>query len=265
MDKYDIFIEAGQSNAEGSGYGPVTDEFQTDARILYLTAEKTVTDTGNGLDIQYQDVPLSIAIADERELVVNDKPERLGDLSLTFAKAYMDAGLLACDRKILIIRAAVGGTGFQKKHWGMEDTLYLKMIEMIDYALSLNPENQIKGILWHQGEHDAFEGNTGENYRKQLSALVNSIKERYQCPNLPFICGSFVSDWRKKNEEICEPILAALQQVASEMHGEYVDAGDLLSNNERNNNGDDIHFCRESLHILGRRYFDAYQEIVLRV
>lgn len=265
MDKYDIFIEAGQSNAEGSGYGPVTDEFQTDSRILYLTAEKTVTDTGNGLDIQYRDVPLSIAIADERDLIVNGKPERLGDFSLTFAKAYIDAGLLAPNRKILIIRAAVGGTGFQKKHWGMEDVLYLKMIEMIDYALSLNPENQIKGLLWHQGEHDAAEGNAGENYRNQLTMLINSIKEYYHCPNLPFICGSFVSEWRKKNEDICKPILEALQQVASEMYGEYVEAGDLLSNNEKTGNGDDIHFCRESLHILGRRYFDAYQEIVLRI
>ena len=120
MDKYDIFIEAGQSNAEGSGYGPVTEEFQTDPRILYLTAEKTVTDTGNGLDIQYHDVPFSIDIADERDWNVNGKPERMGDFALTFANAYIDAGLLASDRKILIIRAAVGGTGFQKHHWGME-------------------------------------------------------------------------------------------------------------------------------------------------
>ena len=127
-----------------------------------------------------------------------------------------------------------------------------------DYAMSLNPENQIKGVLWHQGEHDAFEGNTGENYHFQFTMLINSLRERYNIPNLPFICGSFVSDWRKKNEEICAPILAALQRAAQEMQGEYVDASDLLSNNEKNGDGDDIHFCRESLHILGRRYFQSY-------
>ena len=256
MEKYDIFIQAGQSNAEGMGGGPVTEEYIPDERICYLEAPKTVTVTDNGLDIQYHNVPFTLTVATEH----GTAEDPTGDFSLTFAKAYIDAGLLAPDRKILIIRAAVGGTGFQKKQWGETDILYLKMLEMIDYALSLNSENQIKGILWHQGEHDAFEGNTGENYHRQLTRLLNSLCERYNISDLPFICGSFVSEWRKKNEEICAPILAALQQVAQDMQGEYVDAGDLLSNNEKKGDGDDIHFCRESLHILGRRYFRSYHK-----
>ena len=256
MEKYDIFIQAGQSNAEGTGGGPVTEEYIPDERICYLEAPKTVIVTDSGLDIQFLNVPFALNVATEH----GTAEDPVGDFSLSFSKAYIDAGLLAPDRKILIIRGAVGGTGFQKKHWGMEDILYLKMLEMIDYAISLNPENQIKGVLWHQGEHDAFEGNTGENYHFQFTMLINSLRERYNIPNLPFICGSFVSDWRKKNEEICEPILAALQQVAQDIQGEYVDAGDLLSNNEKNGDGDDIHFCRESLHILGRRYFQSYMK-----
>lgn len=166
-EKYDIFIQAGQSNAEDSGLGPVTEEYIPDERICYLEALKTVITTNEGLDIQFHNEPFQLMVGAEH------------------------------------------GTA----------------------------ENQIKGLLWHQGEHDAFEGNSG----------------------------SFVSDWRKKNEEICKPILKSLQQVASEMQGEYVEADDLLSNNEKTGNGDDIHFCRESLHTLDRRYFDAYQKIVARV
>lgn len=258
MEKYDIFIQAGQSNAEGTGSGPVSKEYVPDERICYLEVAKTTTITDTGLYIQYHDVPFALTVAAEHGTAENP----VGDFSLTFSKAYVDGGLLAPDRKLLIIRAAVGGTGFQKKLWGVGDILYLKMLEMIDYALSLNPENQLKGILWHQGEHDAFEGNTGENYHNQLTMLLNSVKERYNAPDLPFICGSFVEDWRKKNEESCEPILQALQQVASEMQGQYVQAGDLLSNDEKNGDGDDIHFCRESLHILGRRYFQSYLKII---
>ena len=257
MDKYDIFIQAGQSNADGSGIGPVTEEYIPDERICYLEAPKTVIITDVGLDIQFHNVPFQLKIGEEHGTAENP----IGDFSLTFSKAYIDAGLLAPNRKILIIRAAVGGTGFQKKHWGIEDILYLKMLEMIDYALSLNPENQIKGVLWHQGEHDAFECNTGDNYRQQLTALINNVRKRYNCSDLPLICGSFVSEWKDKNEALCQPILQALQQVASEMHGKYVEAGDLLSNNEMTGNGDDIHFCRESLHILGYRYFEAYLQI----
>lgn len=255
---FDIFIQAGQSNAEGSGIGPVTEEYIPDERICYLEAPKTVDCTETGLNIKFHDVPFSLQIGAEHG--AEDNP--IGDFALTFSKAYIDAGMLKEGRKILIIRAAVGGTGFQKKHWGMEDILYLKMLEMMDYALSLNPENEIKGLLWHQGEHDAFEGNTGENYHMQLTKLISSLKDRYHFINLPFICGSFVSDWRKKNEESCKPIMDALQQVAEEMNGKYIDAGDLPSNNEKTGNGDDIHFCRESLHILGRRYFDCYREIM---
>ena len=131
MDKYDIFIQAGQSNADGSGIGPVTEEYIPDERICYLEAPKTVIITDIGLDIQFHNVPFQLKIGEEHGTA--EKP--IGDFSLTFSKAYIDAGLLAPNRKILIIRAAVGGTGFQKKHWGIGDILYLKMLEMTDYAL----------------------------------------------------------------------------------------------------------------------------------
>ena len=110
-EKYDIFIQAGQSNAEGMGGGAVTEEYIPDDRICYLEAEKTVTITDSGLDIQYHDVPFSLKVAAEH----GTAEDPTGDFSLTFARAYIDAGLLTPDRKILIIRAAVGGTGFQKK------------------------------------------------------------------------------------------------------------------------------------------------------
>ena len=45
-------------------------------------------------------------------------------------------------RKILILRTAVGGTGFRDHRWGMTDDLYLQMMEMIRTALSLNPKNR---------------------------------------------------------------------------------------------------------------------------
>lgn len=261
MDCYDIFIQAGQSNAEGTGYGPVAQEFIPDERICYLNAVKTVSEKNARVHVEYASVPFSIEIADERDTVINDVPRRVGDFALTFAKAYIDAGMLEQGRKVLIIRAAVGGTGFQRNHWGIADELYLKMLEMTDYALSLNPENRLKGILWHQGEHDAFEGNLPENYRNQLTALIESVKERYNSPNLPFICADFVREWKSENLEICEPILQVIREVAQAQGGAFVETSDLPTNNEVTGSGDNIHFCRESLHILGRRYFDAYVKL----
>ena len=264
MDCYDIFMQAGQSNAEGSGYGPITQEYIPDQRILYLNAIKTVSEKDERIQVTYADTPFLIDVADERDVQIDGIQRRVGDFSLTFAKAYINAGLLEEGRKVLIVRAAVGGTGFQKKHWGIQDAQYLKMLEMTDYILSLNPKNRIKGILWHQGEHDAFEGNTPENYRSQLTALIHGIKQRYQCPDLPFLCGDFAHGWKSQNLSICEPIVDVLKQIAREQLGRFVETADLSTNNDATGSGDDIHFCRESLHILGRRYFDAYQDILTR-
>ena len=262
MNCYDVFIQAGQSNAEGTGYGPVMQEFVPDERIHYLNAIKTVTEKDERIHVVYEDEPFAIEVAQERDVVINNIDRRVGDFALSFAKAYIGAGMLEEGREILIIRAAVGGTGFQRKHWGLEDDLYLKMLEMTDYALSLNPENRLKGFLWHQGEHDAFEGNTPDRYRQQMTNLLESVRARYQCPHLPFVCGDFARGWKSQNLDICEPILQAIRQVTAEQGGRFVTTDDLLTNDEATGSGDGIHFCRESLHILGRRYFEAYQEMV---
>ena len=74
---------------------------------------------------------------------------RRGDKSI-------ESGKLKPGRKLLIIRAAIGGTGFSDERWGMTDDLYLRMIEMIKTALELNSKNKLAAFLWHQGETDAI-------------------------------------------------------------------------------------------------------------
>ena len=254
-DKFDIIIEGGQSNAEGSGMGPVDDEYIPSPDILYLEAEKTVSPEGK---IEFSDKPFSVEIAKERPFY----DTFLGDLALTFSEEYIKRGLLKKDRKILIIRAAVGGTGFQRKQWGIQDILYLKMLEMTDYALSLNPENRVVAFLWHQGEHDAWEGNTPDNYHKQLLALVDGVRSRYG-KNLPLVAGDFVNEWKNSYIEITKPIVDIIRQVVNECgNARFVETADLPSNNQKLQNGDGIHFCRQSLHDLGRRYFEAFKSLL---
>ena len=258
---YDIIIEGGQSNAQGYGRGEVTKEYTPDEDIFYLIQDFTVEEgISNGiwkLILDYDNKPLHIDVADERK----DDNGKIGDFALTFAKEYKNSGFLKQGRKILIIRAAVGGTGFMKKYWGPCDEVYLKMLEMIDYALSLSPQNRIVGFLWHQGEHDAFEGNLPDTFEIQLKTMIDSVKERYDVPSLPFVCGDFVREWKNENIEICAPIVEKIKSVTASVGGAFVETSDLLSNNEKTGNGDVIHFCRESLHILGKRYFEAYKNI----
>lgn len=257
---YDIIVVAGQSNAEGTGIGPVTEEYVPNENILYLTTKVSDVTSGEERIITYPDKTLTISIAQER---MSENGE-IGDLSLTFAEEYLKNNLLASGRKLLIIRAALGGTGFQRKQWGADCPVEMRMHEMIEYALSLNEENRIVAFLWHQGEHDAFEGNVPDNYEKQLTEFVATVRKRYACEDVPFIAGDFCSEWKEKNLEICAPIVDKIKRVFSKEHCGFVETADLLSNNQKLSNGDDIHFCRESLHILGRRYFHTYSKLVTK-
>lgn len=258
MNKFDIIILAGQSNAEGMGLGEVENEFQPTEKIFSLTAERKVTHLPENLIIEYADQPFALRMAEER--ISGGK--KIADFALPFARLYAKEQLNE-DRKILIIRAAVGGSGFYKKHWTKDGILYLKMLEMIDYALSLNPENCLKAFLWHQGEHDAFEKNSPNLFKEQLKTMIENVRSRYDLPYLPFIAGDFVNEWKTKNLEDCIPIVEKIKDVINEIgYGAFIETSDLLSNNQKVNNGDDIHFCRAAQYEMGGRYFQAYKQII---
>ena len=256
-ESYDIIIQAGQSNAEGAGQGEVENEYLPCDKVLYLTSAKQVEHTPERVVVSYADEPFHFEIAQEEE----KENKKIANFSLSFAKKYIDEKKLQEGRKLLIIRAAIGGTGFKKGDWGIEDLIYQKMIEMTNYALSLNSENRIVAFLWHQGEHDAFEGNTPEKFYEQLFGLVQDLRHHYG--NVPFIAGDFVNDWKSKNMEISEPIINMIKAVVKNCgNAGFVETSDLLSNNQKLGNGDEVHFCREALYVLGERYFECYKKIV---
>ena len=257
MNKFDIVIIAGQSNSEGCGLGEVEKPYVPNSRIMQLDIQKTVEHTPEQLYINFIGEPI-LSIAEEYD-AGNGK---LGNLALSFAQKYLESGLLAEDRKLLIVRCGIGGTGFKKGHWGLQGVAYLNMLRMVDYAVNLNKENRLMAFLWHQGEHDAFEKNDPQIFEKQLRDMVNDVRSRYNAPDLPFIAADFVADWKGKNLDDCTPIVAKIQNVVATIdNAKFLPTNGLLSNDQANQNGDDIHFCRKALYELGERYFKVFQEI----
>ena len=238
-ENFDIIIQGGQSNAEGCGGGFVTDEYVPSEDILYMT---------NDLNIQ---------IAEERLWDGN----KTNDFSLSFSREYKKSGMLKSGRKILILRAAVGGTGWADHRWGMSDDLYLKMMEMIKVALELNPQNRLAAFIWHQGETDS--GSPQELHYAHLKELVGSVRTTYNSPNLPFIAGDFVHEWKNENLAAAEPIAQAIREVCAHIgHATFVETAELHSNNQDTGCGDTIHFSREALNLLGAKYFVAYKLLI---
>ena len=257
LNSYDIIIQAGQSNAEGSGVGSVKNEYSPTDKVHYLESVKEVIHTPERVVVNFADMPFQFSIAEERKI----DGTLLGDFSLYFARKYIEEGLLNEGRKLLIIRAAVGGTGFKKGDWGVGNVLYDKMIEMTNYALALNKNNRVVAFLWHQGEHDAVEGTEAGIYHSKLSTMLKEMRSLYGA--MPFIAADFVNDWKMKNLAICEPIVDKIRQVTEENEkSAFVETKDLQSNSQKTGSADDIHFCRQSLCVLGERYFEQYKKVL---
>ena len=192
-DLFDIIIQGGQSNSEGCGIGFVKDEYIPCENVLYMNND------------------LTISIAEER---IWDK-NKVNEYSLNFSREYIKSGRLGKGRKILVLRSAVGGTGWNDHRWGMTDDLYLKMMEMIKIALAFNSENKIVAFLWHQGENDC--GSPYDVHYNHLKELVESVRVTYNCNDVPFIAGDFVREWKSKNLEAAEPVIQAIKDVCKDI------------------------------------------------
>lgn len=264
-EAFDIVIQAGQSNAAGCGRGAVDNEFIPDDRILCMRAEQTVTVTPKKIEVTYADKDFIFERMEEQ----TENGEKIADMSPEFCRKYIAGGSLGQGRKLLVIKAAVGGTGFAKGNWGAKDDLYLKMLQMASYALSLSPKNKVVAVLWHQGEHDAFENADWDakvryaTHYNNLSLLVKGIRAACCDPDLPFIAAGFVDEWYEKNLAACDAVLSAIRDCLKDAGSSgFVESKGLLSNNQKVGNGDDIHFCREAQYTLGGKYYDEYKRIV---
>ena len=267
---YDIIVLAGQSNAEGTGLGdgPV---FQGDERILrlYDPQDNGFAPNENGEMILKVKRPWEFLIAPAEERFC-DGCNR-ASFGLWFATEYIKHGLLQDGRKILMVNAAVGGTGFKRGHWGRGEILSERLYEMLDKAL-LGEENKIVAFLWHQGEHDVFENMTlpretvYENYRASLSTFFGDVRKKYSQCSFPILAAGFSEQYCNQNEGYrsgCDTVLRATKSVCAELeNAAVIDTFDLRSNDQASGNGDLVHFCRESLYELGKRYFEKYLQLL---
>ncbi len=248
QEKFDIIIQAGQSNSEGYGFGSVDTPYTPDGRVWYMNENNTIS-----LGVE--------------KVAFNGIQANFG---LPFAREYINAGYLAEGRKLLILRTAAGGTGFRDHRWGLSDDLYLRMMEMIRTALALNPENRLVALLWHQGENEVSVNTSFETHYNQLGALLRSVRDTFGVPELPFIAGDFVPQWKEKTIEASTPVSDAMRTLCADCgHGGFAETDGLHSNAQDVEvhplgwgNADDIHFSRRSIYELGVRYFEEFVRIM---
>lgn len=242
-EEFDIIIQGGQSNSEGAGKGP--------AEFPYA-ADWEARD-----DIYYLNPDFTISAAGERVW----GNSTIGDFSLAFSRRYAADNRLKNGRKLLIIRAAMGNTGFSDNRWGEGCDLNLRIGHMIETALGLNPSNRAVCFLWHQGETDVLMDASGADHYKNLLQLVNRVRMKSGNPNLPLITADFVQEWKNVTPSAF-PIAEAVKKVCSSAGpAVFLETAGLTSNNEAGFSGDNIHFSRQSLYLLGERMYQAFASL----
>lgn len=265
---FDVIILAGQSNAEGNGVKKDDKEFVSDKIFQIADKNKIMTkvlDDGKVIiDMVY---PVEMVFEQAHERVSDGK--KFADFSETFAKKYIENGYLKEGRKVLIIKTAVGGTGFARKEWGVGSILYKRLCDMVDYGMSLNPDNRVVALLWHQGEHDCVENvnlNPEELYKfysARFKEQTLKIRERYG-KDIPVMVGEFADSWAElpENKKNCDAVEKALNDVCEEIgNAGKASSKGLISNEQAFHNGDNLHFCADSVYELGERYFDIYEKL----
>ena len=274
----DVIIIAGQSNAEGFGLGDCEKPYEKDERVLFLdTTKMPAYELVEGkTDVWY----LEMKDCEESRIGVAEIKDR-GCFAHYFAREYIKNGYLKDGRKLLLVFAPVGGTGFGDTYWGVgkservsglwttDGPLYKRMIGLIDDALKINPENKIVGLLWHQGENNVNTckdfASLGERSYQWLSELLFAVKERYRLQDLPIVCGEFVRDtWYASTKEGSDIVMDAMARLMKDLGGGFARSEGLLSNNQKVGNGDGIHFCHDALRVLGERYFAEFTKIEKR-
>jgi len=263
--KFDIVVIAGQSNAEGNG-------FSLNKEPIINNAYEIIDKNPHGMKLKPDGSYERLDCVYPVEVVVRELQERKSgdaycyDFSLSFADEYIKNNLLTSDRKLLVIKAGYGGSGFALKQQGVGNLLHQRLLDMVDYGLSLNKENRIVAFLWHQGEHDAFENanfSDKERYDFYHSNLLNvfkDLKEKYSRFSFPFITGGFCDHWKQSGyQHQCEVVERATKDVCKEIgNATFVSAVVLHSNDEDIHNGDIIHFSKDALKTLGKKYFEAF-------
>ena len=269
--KFDVIIIAGQSNAEG--YGKSNDSLITIIDDAYeaIDANECYVEVDPSLDFYDQATihmvyPPKVKIQPLQERSAGNRIN--ADLSLSFASLYQKH-CLDSERKVIVVKTAIGGTGFARKQQGYQTQLYYRTLMMVDYVLSLNKDNRVVAYLWHQGEHDAFEfpkkdySQRYNDYKIEFLNQTRGVIEHFSTFTFPIITGGFIDDWRKDYEINCQAIEQALIDSCKELgNGAFVSAKGLHSNKEDGlDEEDNIHFSKEALKELGIRYFEAFKSL----
>jgi hypothetical protein len=153
-----------------------------------------------------------------------------------------------------LIPCAWGGAGIDQL--GPGTPLYDNAIHRARIAAL---RGTLAGVLWHQGETDAFEDSLARSHAAKLAVLIARLRSDLATPGLPFLIGDLGDFGNEKRDPAAiarqELVRAGLRRVAADTpHAAFVKSGGLAG-------VDIVHFSRAAYIEFGQRYAEAYRSV----
>ena len=256
-----LVLLAGQSNMAGRGYaGP--DDLTPIPNVLMIRPDgkwqpaiEPITKDRPFIGT-FQASGEKIVSSDPFETVLPQGDQKVVGVGLgrTFGRLLAEANP---GRTIGLIPCAVGGTSIAA--WmpgGVDDhdPNNFPYDNAVKKAREAQKSGKIAAVLWHQGETDAKK-QTPEYKEKLLTVIRNFRRDLQLGPEVPFIAGDMASFYPER----IAPHIGIVDRALEELTAEDPRFRCVLTK-DLTHRGDNLHFDTDSLHELGRRYFEAYRQ-----
>lgn len=238
-DSYEVFVSAGQSNADGAGltYNELYD--YTDPRIFqYCPGSNSVS--------------YKLLLAKERLFNIEGssfQSENRITFVTHFAKRFLQENPT---KQVVLLRCPRGNTGFISNEWGIGKNLSIITEQTIDRFMSEFPNSNLRGMLWHQGERDMSDNNPISTYSNQVLDWFDYLQNKYS--NFTIVTGGFSTNWATGSITKLR-----YEKFYREINRDRSYIGYAESTSLTGNPGDEIHFDAPALREFGRRYHNAYK------
>lgn len=241
-----VFLAVGQSNMSGRGLPIGGARDPVDPRIFQYGAKVRT--------LRPATVPLDM----------HDKATGISPAT-TLAREYLKTQ--AGNVGVLIIPAAHGATAFTSAantltwsvgkasapKFDLPTLAVAQAREGIAAAKAAGFVVDLKGILWHQGEHNSTMS-TAE-YSTRLDELIAFFRSKLAAPKLPFVVGQMTP------EGIADtPSRANVDRAHRGTPARVPYTGYAAATTGGVNAGDRIHFSRVGIEYLGKTYLSAYRK-----
>jgi len=251
--KADLWVLAGQSNMQA--WGTLNEPLKLDPKRIvnfrmnneWSPPFEPIHWNVEAADTVHRDLLFKLGMSPEEYKKERAAPRPIVpggvDVGGGFAKQIVDNSA----HNIGLIPCAMGGIPI--KYWdpALKDkgsaSLYGSMYDRIQMV-----GGRIKGILWYQGESDAYEECVGE-YRKRFLELIDAIRRDTGDPDLPFLYVqiSRYYDQDRTNAKWWEAIRDIQRHVTSERKKLYMVSAVDADFQDR------IHISGESTQLVGQR------------